>query len=155
MGKTLRPYDPDQLLVLPPSLREGLPAEHLVDFVSDLVDSLDLSRIYASYDEERGHPPYHPLLMTKLLLYGYATGVRSSRKLQRACVEDVAFRGLCAGPSPDFRTIADFRKRHLAALSDRFTQVLLLCKAAGRVKLGHVATSAAPRSGRTRASTRR
>lgn len=139
MGKTFRPYDPDQLLVLPPSVREWLPPEHLVYFVSDVLDTLDLSRIYDSYEEERGYPPYHPLLMTKLILYGYAVGVRSSRKIQRACLEDVAFRVLCAGAAPDFRTIADFRKRHLKALADLFTQVLQLCKAAGLVKLGHVA----------------
>jgi len=76
MGKTFRPYDPDQLLVLPPSVREWLPPEHLVYFVGDLVDSLDLSRIHDSYEEERGYPPYHPLLMTKLILYGYAVGAQ-------------------------------------------------------------------------------
>ncbi|MDQ3521330.1 MAG: transposase, partial [Gemmatimonadota bacterium] len=139
MAKTFRPYDPDQVLLLPPSLREWLPEEHLVYFVSDLVDSLDLSMIYDAYAEERGYPPYHPLLMTKLLLYGYARGVYSSRKLARACAEDVAFRVLCAGSLPDFRTISDFRKRHLAALSGLFLQVLLLCQKAGLVTLGHVA----------------
>jgi len=139
MAKTFRPYDPDQVLLLPPSLREWLPEDHLVYFVSDLVDSLDLSMIYDAYAEERGHPPYHPLLMTKLLLYGYARGVYSSRKLARACAEDVAFRVLCAGSLPDFRTISDFRKRHLAALSGLFLQMLLLCRKAGLVTLGHVA----------------
>lgn len=139
MAKTFRPYDPDQVLLLPPSLREWLPEDHLVYFVSDLVDSLDLSAIYDAYAEERGYPPYHPLLMTKLLLYGYARGVYSSRKLTRACAEDVAFRVLCAGSLPDFRTISDFRKRHLAALSGLFLQVLLLCQKAGLVTLGHVA----------------
>jgi transposase len=139
MAKTFRPYEPDQLLLLPPSLRDWLPADHLVYFVSDMVDSLDLSAIYGSYDEERGYPPYHPLLMVKVLLYGYAVGIRSSRKLARACLEDVAFRVLCAGSEPDFRTINSFRKRHLSALSDLFVQVLLLAKEAGLVKLGHVA----------------
>ncbi|HTO23242.1 MAG TPA: IS1182 family transposase [Spirochaetia bacterium] len=139
MSKTFRPYDPDQLLVLPPSVREWLPPDHLVYFVSDVIDTLDLSRIYDSYDEERGFPPYHPLLMTKIILYGQVVGVRSSRKIQRACLEDVGFRVLCAGASPDFRTISDFRKRHLKALADLFTQVLQLCKTAGLVKLGHVA----------------
>lgn len=116
-----------------------MPDDHLVFFLSDLVDSLDLSAIYETYTEERGHPPYHPLLMVKILLYGYARGIFSSRKLDRACQEDVAFRVLCAGNQPDFRTISDFRKRHLKALSDLFLQVLRLCQRAGMVKLGHVA----------------
>lgn len=139
MAKTFRPYDPDQLLVLPPSLREWLPEDHLVYFLSDVVEALDLSGIYESYGEERGYPPYHPLLMTKLLLYGYARGIYSSRKLARACEEDIAFRVLCAGEGPDFRTIAAFRKRHLEALSGLFLQVLQLCREAGLAKLGHVA----------------
>lgn len=139
MAKTFRPYDPDQLLVLPPSLREWLPEDHLVYFMSDLVEQLDLEAIFASYMEERGYPPYHPVLMTKLLLYGYATGIYSSRKLARACMEDVAFRVLCAGDAPDFRTIAAFRRRHLNALSALFLQVLQLCRRAGLAKLGHVA----------------
>jgi len=139
MGKTFRPYQPDQLLVLPPSLQEWLPADHLAYFVSDVVDGLDLSAIYAGYEEERGYPPYHPLLMTKLWLYGYACGVRSSRKLMRATREDVAFRVLCAGNEPDFRTLSVFRRRHLEALSGLFAQILQLCREAGLVKLGHVA----------------
>jgi transposase len=139
MAKTFRPYDPDQLLVLPPSLREWLPEDHLVYFVSDLVEQLDLSAIYAAYTEERGYPPYHPVLMTKLLLYGYAVGIYSSRKLARECTDDVAFRVLSAGDAPDFRTIAAFRRRHLDALSALFLQVLQLCRQAGLAKLGHVA----------------
>lgn len=139
MAKTFRPYDPDQLLVLPPSLREWLPEEHLVYFLSDVVDSLDLSAIYHSYREERGYPPYHPLLMVKVLLYGYARGIYSSRRLARACEEDVAFRVLCAGEEPDFRTIAAFRRRHLEALAALFLQVLTLCREAGLARLGHVA----------------
>lgn len=139
MAKTFRPYNPDQLLVLPPSLREWLPEDHLVYFVSDLVEQLDLGAIYAAYTEERDYPPYHPALMTKLLLYGYARGIYSSRKLARACGDDVAFRVLCAGNAPDFRTIAAFRRRHLDALSALFLQVLQLCREAGLAKLGHVA----------------
>jgi len=139
MSKTFRPYDPDQSLLLPPSLHEWLPADHLCYFVSDLVESLDLSAIYGAYDEDRGFPPYHPLMLVKVLLYGYAVGIRSSRKLERATVEDIAFRVLCAGNEPNFRTIADFRKRHLSALAGLFAQVLLLAKEAGMVKLGHVA----------------
>jgi transposase len=139
MAKTFRPYEPDQIYLFPPSPRDWLPDDHLIYFLSDLVDSLDLSAIYQAYTEERGYPPYHPLLMTKILLYGYARGIFGSRKLARACQEDVAFRVLCAGNEPDFRTISDFRKRHLKALSDLFLQVLRLCKRAGLVKLGHVA----------------
>lgn len=139
MSKTFRPYEPDQLMVLPPSLHEWLPPDHLVYFVSDLVESLDLSVIYSSYAEERGFPPYHPLLMTKLWLYAYACGLRSSRKVERATREDVAFRILCAGNEPDFRTLAAFRKRHLATIRDLFLQVLQLCRRAGLAKLDHVA----------------
>ena len=139
MSKTFRPYEPDQLLVLPPSLREWLPEGHLVHFVSELVESLDLSAIYAVYGEERGYPPYHPLLMTKLWVYAYARGVRSSRKVECATREDVAFRVLCAGNEPDFRTLAAFRKRHLDALGGLFVQVLQLCRKAGLAKLDHVA----------------
>lgn len=141
MTKTFRAYEPDQLPLLPPSLREWLPEDHLVYFVSEVVDVLDLSEVYAAYTEARGQPPYHPRLMTKLILYGYATGVRSLRKLARACLEDVPFRVLCAGSVPDFRTIAAFRKRHLRVLSELFTEVLLLCKEAGLVRLGHVAVN--------------
>lgn len=139
MGKTFRAYDPDQLLVLPPSLQEWLPGDHLAYFVSEVVDALDLSEIYESYREERGYPPYHPLMMTKLWLYGYACGVRSARKLQRATREDVGFRVLSAGNEPDFRTLSEFRRRHLEALGGLFAQVLQLCGEAGMVKLGHVA----------------
>ena len=139
MAKTFREYSPDQLLLMAPSLREWLPEDHSVYFVSDLVETLDLSAIYGSYDEERGYPPYHPLLMTKLVVYGYTRGVRSSRKLARACLEAVDFRILAAGQQPDHRTIAAFRARHLKALSGLFQQVLELCRAAGLVKLGHVA----------------
>lgn len=139
MAKTFREYNPDQLLLMAPSLRDWLPEDHAVYFVSDLVDQLDLRAIYESYDEERGYPPYHPLLMTKLLLYGYSRGVRSSRKIARACVEAVDFRVLAAGQQPDHRTIATFRTRHLEALNGLFDQVLQLCREAGLVKLGHVA----------------
>jgi len=139
MSKTFRPYEPDQLLMLPPSLDEWLPKDHVVYFVSDLVDSLDLSAIYASYGDERGYPPYHPVLMTKLWLYAYVRAVRSSRMLERATLEDVAFRVLCARNEPDFRTLAAFRRRHLTALGALFLQVLKLCRKAGLAKLDHVA----------------
>ena len=140
MGKTYRPYLPEQELLLPPSLRDWLPESHLVYFVSDVVDQLDLSAIKKVYEKEwRGQPPYHPRLMVKLLLYGYCLGVRSSRKIAERLVEDVPFRVLAAGNQPDFRTISDFRKIHLEALHQLFEQVLRLALEAGAMKLGRVA----------------
>lgn len=138
--KTYRPYEPDQLFLLPPSLRDWLPEDHPALFVSDVVDDLDLSSIFAEYEREsRGYPPYHPRMMVKVLVWGYCIGVRSSRQLARRLVEDVAFRVLAANNTPDFRTISDFRKRHLRHLSSLFDQVLGLCVEARLVKLGHVA----------------
>src|SRR3977135_3771166 len=132
MAKTYRPYLPEQALLLPPSLREWLPEDHLAYFVSDLVDQFDLSAITAVYeDEERGYPPYHPVMLTKVLVYTYCVGVFSSRKIQRRLMEDVAFAGLAAGNEPDFRTIADFRKRHLTALQGFFEQVLHVARDLG------------------------
>ncbi len=139
MGKTYRPYVPEQDLLLPPSLRDWLPEGHLAYFVSDLVDHLDMSAITAVYEEDRGHPPYHPVMMTKVLLYAYCVGVFSSRKIQRRLVEDVAFRVLAADNQPDFRTVADFRKRHLAALQGFFEQVLQLAHELGAPRVGRVA----------------
>src|ERR1700751_3466600 len=140
MAKTSRSYLPEQDLLLPPSLREWLPDDHLSYFVSDVVDQLDLSAIESVYEEEdRGQPPYHPRMMTKLLLYGYCVGVFSSRRIQKRLVEDVAFRVLAAGNQPDFRTIADFRKLHLQALEELFQQVLRLVLEVGALKLGRVA----------------
>jgi transposase len=140
MAKTFRPYVPEQDFLLPPSLREWLPADHLAYFVSDLVDQLDLSAITAPYEEEeRGYPPYHPVMLTKVLLYAYCVGVFSSRKIQRRLNEDIAFRVLAADNQPDFRTIADFRQRHLAALEGLFVQVLRLAREAGALSVGRVA----------------
>lgn len=140
MAKTYRPYVPEQDLLLPPSLREWLPEDHLAFFVSDLVDHLDLSAITSVYeDEERGYPPYHPVMLTKVLVYAYCVGVFSSRKIQRRLVEDVAFRVLAAGNAPDFRTIADFRKLHLPALTGFFEQVLGLARDLGTLRVGRVA----------------
>ncbi len=140
MPKGYKPYLPDQDLLLPPSLRDWLPEDHLVYFVSDVVDQLDLSAIHAVYDKEkRGQPPYDPRLMTKLLVYGYCTGVFSSRKIQKRLQEDIPFRVLAAGNEPDFRTISDFRKIHLAALQGLFEQVLEMALESGAVKLGRVA----------------
>ena len=140
MAKTYRPYVPEQDLLLPPSLRDWLPEDHLAYFVSDLIDQLDLSAITSVYeDEERGYPPYHPVMLTKVLVYAYCVGVFSSRKIQRRLQEDVAFRLLAAGNEPDFRTIADFRKRHLPALKGFFEQVLRLARELGAPRVGRVA----------------
>ena len=140
MAKTFRPYLPDQEFLLPPSLRDWLPEGHLAYFVSDVVDQLDLSAIYAVYgDEQRGQPPYDPRMMTKLLIYGYCIGVYSSRKIQQRLCEDIGFRILAAGNEPDFRSISDFRKIHLQALEGLFDQVLRIALEAGAMKLGRVA----------------
>jgi transposase len=140
VDKTFRAFDPGQGLLLPPSLDDWLPADHMARFVAELVDEhLDLSRILASYTEGKGAPPYDPRLMVRLLIYGYTVGVRSSRKLEAACVDVVAFRWLAAGQGPDYRSIARFRRRHLSALGHLFVQALALCQAAGMVRLGRVA----------------
>ena len=145
MSKSFRPYDPEQQLLLPAALQEWLPEDHLAYFMSDVVDQLDLSAITARYQgEERGGPPYHPRMMVKVLLYGYCTGVASSRRIAQRLHEDIAFRVLAANNTPDFRTISDFRKDHLAALADLFHQVLELCREAGLAKLGHVALDSTP-----------
>jgi transposase len=140
MAKTYRAYLPDQDFLLPPSPRDWLPEDHLVYFVSDLVDQLNLSAITLDYEnEERGYPPYHLVMLTKVLVYAYCVGVFSSRKIQRRLVEDVGFRVLAAGNTPDFRTIADFRKRHLTALQGLFEQVLVLARELGTPQVGRVA----------------
>ena len=140
MTKTYRPYQPEQDFLLPPSLRDWLPENHLAYFVSDLVEQLDLSAIYAVYEKDlRGQPPYDPRLMTKLLVYGYCVGVFSARKIEQRVVEDVAFRVLAAGNAPDFRTIADFRKIHRKALEGFFEQVLRMALEVGAVQVGRVA----------------
>ena len=140
MSKTYLPYDPDQQLLLPQALQEWLPEDHLAYFISDIVDQLDLSEITARYEQERrGGPPYNPRMMVKVLLYGYCIGVPSSRRIARRLHEDIAFRVLAANNTPDFRTVSDFRKDHLAVLSGLFLQVLVFCRRAGLVKLGHVA----------------
>jgi transposase len=128
------------MLLLPPSLRDWLPENHLSYFVSDVVDNLDLEAIESYYEkEDRGQPPYHPKMMTKVLVYAYCVGIFSSRKIQNRLVEDVAFRVLAADNRPDFRTISDFRKIHHKALEGLFQQVLRLALEAGAIKLGRVA----------------
>src|SRR5450631_4054693 len=138
MAKGYRSYLPEQDLLLPANLREWLPENHLVYFVSDVVDQLDLSTMHAVYEEKRGRPPYDPRLMTKLLVYGYCTGVFSSRRIQKRLQEDIPFKVLAAGNEPDFRTISDFRKIHIETLQDLFEQVLAMALECGSIKLGRV-----------------
>jgi transposase len=140
MGKSYRPYVPDQEFLLPPSLRDWLPEDHLIYFVSDVIDNVDLTAMDEVYGEEqRGQPPYDPRMMTKVLVYGYCVGVFSSRRLQLRLAEDIGFRVLAAGNAPNFRTISDFRKIHLATLAGLFEQVLKIALEAGAMKLGRVA----------------
>ena len=140
MGKRFRNDHLDQGLLLPPSLHDWLPEGHLARFIGDVVDELDLKAVYQSYEGDgRGLAAYQPSMMIRLLVYGYCLGVVSSRKIERATHEDVAFRFLSADTHPDHDTIATFRKRHLEALAGLFVQVLQLCGKAGLVKLGHVA----------------
>ena len=139
MAKTFRPWDVDQAVLFPPSLRDLVPAGHLAHFVRDVVrEQLDLSAIYAAYTEERGYPPYHPAMMTALLLYGYCRGIRSSRKLEQSCEERVDFMAVTGRAKPDHTRISEFRRRHRAALLGLFAQVVTLCREAGLVTLGHV-----------------
>src|SRR5664279_871984 len=141
MGQNFIPDTVNQTLLFPPSLHDWLPEGHLARFLLDVVSALDLSSIYTSYAEKdgRGQAAYAPKMMVRLLLYGYARGLYSSRKIQARTFEDVAFRYLSGDQHPDHATIAEFSKRHLDALSGLFTQALLLCAEAGLVKLGHVA----------------
>jgi transposase len=140
MSKTFRDWDVEQGWLLPPSVLDFVPADHLSHFVRDTVrESLDLSAIMDAYSEERGYPPYHPTMMTALLLYSYCQGIYSSRRMAKGCVERLDFMAVTGLNQPDFRTISDFRKRHLKALSGLFVQVLKLCRQAGLAKLGHVA----------------
>ena len=122
-------------------MQEWLPEGHLARFIAELVDGLDLSKIYGPYGRRdgRGKAAYHPLMMVRALLYGYCVGMMSSRRMERASYEDVAFRYLCANQHPDHDTFASFRQQHLPVLAGLFTQVLQLCNKAGLVKLGHVA----------------
>jgi len=141
MAKSYRPYDIDQRLLLPPDMRTWLPEGHLALFILDVASELDLSAITQVYDakDTRGRAGYHPMMMVALLVYAYCVGKPSSRRIERATHEDVAFRVLAGDQHPDHDSIADFRKRHLDALAGLFLQVLRLCQKAGLVKLGHVA----------------
>jgi transposase len=138
--RTCRPYDPEELWLLPPSPRDWLPEDHLAYFLSDLVEEWNLAPILATYGRvTRGTPPSHPQLLVKVLLYAYAVGVPASRQIAKKLEEGVAVRVLAANQRPDFRTLSDFRNQHLTALADLFVQVLKRCQRAGLVKLGPIA----------------
>ena len=140
MSKYFRPWNIDQTLLLPPNVQDFVPKGHVSRFIVELVrESLDLKEIMGSYVSGLGQPPFDPRMMVALLLHGYASGLYSSRRIARACRERNDFVMIVALDPPDFRTISDFRKRHLQALGALFLQVLKLCEAAGLVKLGHVA----------------
>lgn len=133
-------YDPDQLLLLPPDMKEWLPEDHLAWFVSDVVDQLDLSDIIGEYEHLKGgRPGFHPVMMVKLLFYAYCVGVPSSRQIEKKTYEDVAFRVLAAGYHPDHSAIAKFRKRHMDDLRITFIEVLILAERMGLMKVGSVA----------------
>ena len=140
MSKVFRPWKTDEVWLLPPSVADFVPAGHPAHLVRDLVSAeLDLSAIMGTYTEVKGYPPYHPAMMVALLLYAYSRGVYSSRRIARACEERLDFQAVTALNQPDFRTISEFRRRHLDALGGLFVQVLALCRKAGLAGLGHVA----------------
>jgi transposase len=144
MGQNFKPYEPDQLYLMPPALSEWVSEGSLARFVSDVVERLDsegaLQPFYAAYRPDgRGRAAYAPLMMVKVLLYGYCKGITSSRRLAEALESDVGFRYLAANQQPNFRTISDFRKDHLEALSGLFVRLLQLCQEAGLMKMGRVA----------------
>lgn len=140
MNKTFRPWDVDQAWLLPPSVHDFVPAGHPAHLVREIVrEELDLGAILSTYEEPRGYPPFHPGMMTALLLYAYAQGIYSSRRIAKSCEQRLDVMAVTGLARPDFRTINEFRKRHLEALADLFVQVLALCRQAGLVRLGHVA----------------
>jgi transposase len=140
MSKTFRPWKIEEPLFLPPTVQDFVGPDHLARLVLSLVrEDVDLAKITGTYGSERGQPPFDPTMMTALLLYAYCCGIYSSRRIAKACRERVDFMSVVGLDAPDFRTISDFRKRHLKALGDLFKQVLHLCAKAGLVKLGHVA----------------
>jgi transposase len=140
MSKTFRPWMIDQPLLLPASVQDFVGEDHLARFVLALVlEHLELGEIAAAYASERGQPPFAPAMMTALLLYAYCNGVYSSRRIAKAARERVDFMSVVGLDRPDFRTVSDFRKRHLKALAGLFSQVLKLCEQAGLAKLAHVA----------------
>jgi len=140
MAANYLPYEPQQMLLLPEAIQDWLPERHLAHFISDTVDALDLSAFHARYDKDGPrNQPFHPAMMVKVLVYGYATGVFSSRKIASKLHEDVAFRVLAAGNFPAHRTIREFRAFHLKELSELFVQVVRLAREMGLVKLGTIA----------------
>src|ERR1700732_3430307 len=140
MSKVFRAWDVDEVWLFPASVQDFVPPGHIAHLIRETGrEGLDLRAILSQYDEERGYPPYHPGMMTALLLYAYSQGIYSSRRIDRACHERVDFMAVTGLSYPDFRTISEFRKRHLGALSGLFVQVLGLCRKAGLVKFGHVA----------------
>jgi transposase len=139
MSKSFREWNVDQVWLLPPSINDFVPADHVAHFVRDTVrTALDLGLIYRSYRSERGQPPFHPAMMVALLLYAYSQGVYASRRIAKGCEERVDFMAVTGMQKPDFRTIAKFRRRHLPALRLLFVESLRLCREAGLVELGHV-----------------
>lgn len=139
-SKRFRRWEPGQGWLLPPSISDLVPADHPAHFIRELTRSeLDLSEIYASYWSSKGQPPFHPAMMTAILLFAYTQGIYSSRRIAKACAERVDFMAVTGMQKPDFRTINKFRLRHLKALGGLFVQVLALCRRAGLVRLGHVA----------------
>jgi transposase len=159
MAYNLLPCDRDQAFLLPPDVREWLPADHLAWFVLDVVDQLDLEPFLPAYRADgHGRAAYDPRMLLGVLLYAYCTGIRSSRRIERRCQEDIAFRVLAANTTPDHVTIARFRVRHEQALSGLLVASLKLCAAAGMVRLGlvsldgtKVAANAAAAANRTHA----
>src|SRR5436305_11714195 len=140
MNKTYRDWSPNQPSFFPPSPQDWLPEDDLVYFLLDTIATIDLTPIFAHYERElHGQPPVHPRMMVTLLLYCYATGTRSSRKIMRRCQVDVACRIIVGEDIPDFRTISDFRKTHLDRLETLFVEVLKLCALAGLAKVGTIA----------------
>ena len=140
MSKTFRAWKIDQPLFLPPTVQDFVAKDHLARFVLSVVmEEVDLAKITGTYGSERGQPPFDPAMMTTLLLYAYSSGIYSSRRIAKACRERVDFMSIVGLDAPDFRTISDFRKRHLKALGELFGQILHLCEKSGIVKLGHVA----------------
>lgn len=140
MSKVFRPWKTDEVWLLPPSVADFVPAGHAAHLIRDLVsEELELSGIMAAYTEVKGYPPYHPAMMVALLLYAYRSGIYSSRRIARGCEERLDFQAVTALNQPDFRTISEFRRRHLEALAGLFVQVLAICRKAGLAGLGHVA----------------
>jgi transposase len=140
MSKTFRAWKIDEPLLLPPLVQDFVAEDHLARFVLSLVrDEIDLAAITSSYDSDRGQPPFDPVMMTALLLYSYCCGIYASRRIATACRERVDFMSIVGFDAPDFRTVSEFRRRHLKALGALFKQILQLCETAGLVKLGHVA----------------